>query len=226
MSYAFTVANTGNVKLRGLQLSVPVLGGDSSDSSISCSVSGLGSTWTAGSNLAADASLLCSGTYSFDQDAIEAGDLSPAINATATNLAAVVAAPLPAISVPLLPSLSVTVDTSTCNKPEHAGAHQHISCTCKPNLLCAMSAELWGTASWHGLCDRIAVAWLLDGVIVCSVPSEDLALSWLLFMLLQASCCHALLLCATTAVPRSATSLSLLLAGKVARQKIKRSCLT
>jgi hypothetical protein len=127
ITYDFTVANTGNVKLRGVQLLVPALAGNSSDSSISCTADGAGSAWTVGSIIAAGSSLSCAGSFSFDQDAIEAGDRSPAVTATAANLAAAVSQPLPAINVPSTPSLSVTVDTTSCTKPDNAGEHQHSS---------------------------------------------------------------------------------------------------
>jgi hypothetical protein len=117
------VSNTGNVKLRGLLLHVPQLAGDSNESSITCTTTGAGSSWAPGSDLAAGGSLSCSGTFSFSQDAIEAGDLSPAVTTTAANLAAAVTQPLPAISVPNSPSLSVAVDTASCIKPDDAGAH-------------------------------------------------------------------------------------------------------
>jgi hypothetical protein len=120
VAYTFAVINTGNVKLRGLQLLVPALAGNSSDSSISCIHINGGASWT-GSDLAAGSRLSCAGSFSFDQDAIEAGDRSPAVTATATNLAAAVSQPLPAISVPNTPSLSVIVDTASCVTPTNAG---------------------------------------------------------------------------------------------------------
>jgi hypothetical protein len=116
------VTNTGNVKLRGLQLFVPPLAKDSSDNSIICTISSTGSAWTAGSILAANSSLSCSGSFSFSQDAIEVGHISPVVTVAGVNLAAAVSMPLPTISVPNTPSLSVSVDTSSCVKPENAGA--------------------------------------------------------------------------------------------------------
>jgi hypothetical protein len=121
LSYGFAVTNTGNVKLRGLQLLVPLLAGDSSDNSITCVTSSTGSAWTPGSNFAANSSLSCSGSFSFSQDAIEAGGISPALTAAAANLAAAVTVALPAIAVVNAPSLSVSVDTSSCAKPDNAG---------------------------------------------------------------------------------------------------------
>jgi hypothetical protein len=114
VAYTFTLINSGNVKLRGLQVVVPVLSGNSSDGSITCSDSTTGNSWTAGSNLAANSSLSCSGSFSFSQDAIEAGHISPDVTAAAANLAAAVTVALPIITVPSLPELLVTVDTSGC----------------------------------------------------------------------------------------------------------------
>eukprot|EP00883_Tetradesmus_obliquus_P004983 jgi/Sobl393_1/1538/SZX64938.1 len=112
VTYSFKVYNSGNVKLRSLQLLAPALAGNSNDSSISCSYAD-SSSWTAASDLAAGASLSCSGSFSFNQDAIEAGDLSPLVTATADNLAAAVIEPLPAIAVPNTPSLRQLLLTLT-----------------------------------------------------------------------------------------------------------------
>lgn len=139
--YAFAVTNSGNVRLRGLQLLVPALAGSSNDSSISCTY-GDSSSWTAGSDLAAGAILSCRGSFSFNQDAIDAGDLSPAVTATAANLAAAVTEPLPAIAVTNTPSLEVTVDTSSCTKPNDAGAHQQSNATYAAASACVMAVQL------------------------------------------------------------------------------------
>jgi hypothetical protein len=121
VAYTFSLVNSGNVKLRGLQAVVPALSGNSSDGSITCIDSTSGNSWTAGSDLAADSSLSCSGSFSFSQDAIEAGDISPAVAATAANLAASVTVDLPVIAVPSTPELLVTLDTSGCTLPQYAG---------------------------------------------------------------------------------------------------------
>jgi hypothetical protein len=149
LSYAFTVTNTGNVKLHGLQLLVPALAGNSSASSISCIYTTDGATWT-GPDLAAGSSLSCAGSFSFNQDAIEASDRSPAVTATATNLAAAVSQPLPAISVPNTPSLLVTVDTTSCTVPQIAGGPhpslgvflQQLQISEQPTLLTRHTPEL------------------------------------------------------------------------------------
>ncbi|KAF6258162.1 hypothetical protein COO60DRAFT_1639414, partial [Scenedesmus sp. NREL 46B-D3] len=109
LSYAFSLTNTGNVKLRGLQLLVPALDGNSSESTIICSYATDSGRWAPGSDLVPGSSLSCSGSFSFDQDAIEAGDLSPAVVATVANLATgPVTEPLPTISLPLMCLVMVT----------------------------------------------------------------------------------------------------------------------
>jgi hypothetical protein len=122
VAYNFMLFNTGNVELRGLQVVVPVLSGNSSDGSITCVDPTTGDSWPAASDLAANSSLSCGGSFSFSQDAIEAGDLSPEVSAAAANLAAPVSVALPVITVPSLPELLVTVDTSGCTLPQLAGA--------------------------------------------------------------------------------------------------------
>jgi hypothetical protein len=121
VTYTFTLINSGNVKLRGLQVVVPTLSGNSSDGSITCVDTTTGNSWTAASDLAANSSLSCSGSFSFSQDAIEAGHISPDVSAAAANLAAAVIVALPTITVPSLPELLVTVDTSGCTLPQFAG---------------------------------------------------------------------------------------------------------
>jgi hypothetical protein len=111
-------------------LLAPLFAGNSSDSTVTCMHSSNNSPWV-GSDLAAGDSLSCSGSFSFSQDAIEAGDLSPAVTATAANLAAAVTQPLPAISVPNSPSLSVAIDTPTCVPPTDAGMLCRLYFYCK-----------------------------------------------------------------------------------------------
>jgi hypothetical protein len=140
VSYAFDIVNNGNVKLRGVQLLVPALAGSSNDSSLVCAYAD-STIWTHGSDLAAGGSLSCSGAFSFSQDSIEAGDLSPAVTATAANLAAAVTQPLPAISVPNSPSLSITVDTSSCTRPESAGGCMLLA-SCFQERACLLLLQL------------------------------------------------------------------------------------
>lgn len=127
------MTNTGNVKLRGLQLLVPALAGDNNSDTIRCNYANGGDFWIV-PDLAAAASLSCSGSFNVDQGAIEAGDLSPAVIATAANLAAgPVTASLPAISVPNTPSLSVSVDAARCVPPTQAGMGRDMQARCLNN---------------------------------------------------------------------------------------------
>lgn len=117
--YSVTLINTGNVKLRGLQLVVPALSGSSTTGTVPCTdASG---AWLTAPDLSPGGILVCNGSYSFSQPAIEQGSLYPTATATATNLLGAATADLPAISVPNVPSLSVNVDTSGCSKPSMAG---------------------------------------------------------------------------------------------------------
>jgi hypothetical protein len=123
LAYAFTIFNTGNVKLHSVQLSAPALAGNSNDSSISCTYAD-STAWLHGSDLAANSSLSCSGSFSFSQDAIEAGHISPDVSAAAANLAAAVSVAMPAIAVLNTPSLTVAVDTTSCSRPANAGGNR------------------------------------------------------------------------------------------------------
>jgi hypothetical protein len=124
LTYTFAVANTGNVKLRGLQLLVPAFAGNSSDDSIVCTYAATPNVWTAGSDLAANSSMSCSGSFSFSQDAIEAGHISPDVSAAAANRAATVTSPLRSIAVPNNPTLAVTIDANSCQAPNNAGTYR------------------------------------------------------------------------------------------------------
>lgn len=119
ITYTVNVVNKGNVNIRGMQLAVTELSSSTSNGIITC-VDASNVPW-ATADLSAGGSLTCTGKYVLDQDAIEHGDLHPSINVTASNLAKSVTASLPAIIVPNLPSLSVSVDASTCTKPQNAG---------------------------------------------------------------------------------------------------------
>jgi hypothetical protein len=134
LSYAFTIYNAGNVQLRSVQLSVPALAGDSNDSSIACTYAD-STSWLHSSDLAANSSLSCSGSFSFSQDAIEAGHISPDVSAAAANLAAPVTVALPAIAVPNTPSLTVAIDTTGCTKPVNAGRNRLLSMV--PDATCS-----------------------------------------------------------------------------------------
>ena len=80
-----------------------------------------GGSWPADSDLAAAEQLTCRGSFTFDQAALEAGDVVPTAAATAgTNVHE--DQTLPTISVLNLPSLAVSVDTGFCIKPSKAGA--------------------------------------------------------------------------------------------------------
>lgn len=134
VSYTFSVANTGNTKLRGVQLAVPLLAGSTTDS-IVCVYGGTGATWSDAPHLPAAGRLECIGSYTFDQDAIERGSFTPNVQVAADNLETVITADLPAINVANTPSLSMDVDTNSCSKPQTAGNHpKHIRQVCDVNM--------------------------------------------------------------------------------------------
>lgn len=120
VSYSTTVHNTGNVKLRTVQLAVPELSGSTSHGSIVCVDASTNGPWAAYPDLPAGGMLVCTGTYVPDQDAVESGDLHANAVLTATNLNDLTTT-LPPVTVPNVPGLSVVVDTATCEKPTFAG---------------------------------------------------------------------------------------------------------
>ena len=112
--------NRGYVRLHALQLTIPQLQGNTSSGSMTC-VTGNGGSWPADSDLAAAEQLTCNGSFTFDQAALEAGDVVPKAAATAgTNVQA--EQTLPTIEVLNQRSLAVSVDSGSCTKPSTAGA--------------------------------------------------------------------------------------------------------
>lgn len=120
-AYSVLVRNSGNVPLRDLLLVVDALSGHSTNGSIACALLPDATSWAPGSDLAAQAELNCTGSYTFDQAAIEAGDIHPVMVATAANLAAPVQAQLPSIGVTATANMSVAIAAS-CLLPHRAGA--------------------------------------------------------------------------------------------------------
>lgn len=118
ISYTLTLANSGNVKLRALQVVVPELGGNSSLNTITCLMKS--AAWPANGDLEVGQQLVCSSSFAFTQVTVEAGDITAMGVVTASNLVQRTVA-LPAILVANRPSLTVTVDPSSCVVPSRAG---------------------------------------------------------------------------------------------------------
>lgn len=121
VTYTITVVNSGNVKLRSMQLALPTLSGSTSNGTMTCMEANSSSPWADFPHLPAAGSLACSGSYIFDQDAIERGSLRPMVIATAANLAQAVSVELPEVGIDNAPSFLVKIDTPTCRPPAIAG---------------------------------------------------------------------------------------------------------
>jgi uncharacterized repeat protein (TIGR01451 family) len=121
VTYSWTLKNNGNVKLRALQLG----GADLLTTNILCTDSVTGTDWTHGSDLIVGDQLNCTGTYMYDQANIELGDSLHTTQATAANVKPTVQftdiVQLAAVTVPNLPSMTVTIVTSTCTMPAIEG---------------------------------------------------------------------------------------------------------
>lgn len=117
MVYSWTLENNGNVKLRALQLG----GTDLASSNIQCIDGAAGTPWALGGDLVVGGNLNCTGTYTYDQANIELGDSQHSTGATAANVKPTTqftdTIQLAAVTVPNLPSMTVTILTSTCSMP-------------------------------------------------------------------------------------------------------------
>jgi hypothetical protein len=115
--YSWTIRNNGNVKLRALQLG----GADLLSANIQCIDSVTGTAWVPASDLIVGDQLNCTGTYTYDQINIELGDSLHTTQATAANVKPTTQftdiITLAAVTVPNLPSMTVTIVTSTCSMP-------------------------------------------------------------------------------------------------------------
>lgn len=98
--------NTGNVHLRGLNISVSVV------KNLNCSAAGAEAII-----LPAGKQLLCAGTMFYDQDALEAGPKKLTAIATALNLDSSVTSGPVTVGVEASPSLQLDVDANNCTKP-------------------------------------------------------------------------------------------------------------
>lgn len=98
--------------------------------------------WSADGDLEVGQQLVCSGSLMFDQDTMEAGDFNPEAFVIAENLVLPPAA-LPFITVVNRPSLTVTVDPTTCMAPSRAGMRAGFSLGCAsiPSLLVLVSQQ-------------------------------------------------------------------------------------
>lgn len=121
ISYTINLANSGNVKLRAVEVLVSQPAGNSSAGSITCVDASTNTSWPAGSDLPVGGILNCTGSYTFTQDAIEVGDVHPVATVTAANVTVPFTVSLPSISVPNTPSISVILHTASCIKPTQAG---------------------------------------------------------------------------------------------------------
>jgi hypothetical protein len=105
-----TATNAGNVHLRGIALDVP--GFDA----LTCSNSTDDVTLPA--DLLVGSSLVCSGAFSFDQDALEAGSRNFSAAGSASNLGGAGAASnVVEVVVAASPQLQVDVDALNCTRP-------------------------------------------------------------------------------------------------------------
>jgi hypothetical protein len=100
-----TASNNGNIHLRNITLSMPDLG------DLTCS-SPLGSDLLVGG-----ASLECSGSFAFSQDALEAGSRNFTAGGAAANLGGPAASDTVEVVVAASPGLQLDVDALNCTKP-------------------------------------------------------------------------------------------------------------
>lgn len=118
VSFSLTLNNSGNVKLRSLQVkNADVLLGARS-APFTCTVDS--DTWSTGGNLTVGQQLTCNSSFEVDQATVEIGELSPSVLITADNMAQQPVT-LSTITFVNTPSLDVTVDPNSCATPRKAG---------------------------------------------------------------------------------------------------------
>lgn len=118
LSYSLTLLNSGNVKLRALDVGIAGSLANASIGAMTCTVGS--EAWLSDGDLTVGQQLVCSTSFTLSQETVEAGGLSPvavvkAINMTQTDL------DLPSFTVINRPSLSATVDSASCSVPNKAG---------------------------------------------------------------------------------------------------------
>jgi hypothetical protein len=105
-----TASNGGNTHLRGVTITVPGLG------MLTCSSSA--GAVTLPSDLLVGTEMTCSGSFAFDQDALEAGSRNFSAAGSGSNLGGAGAASnVVAVVVAASPQLQVDVDALNCTRP-------------------------------------------------------------------------------------------------------------
>jgi hypothetical protein len=110
VTYSFTVRNDGNTKLQALQLQAPAV----ALTAISCGDASLPV------DLAVGASLSCSARHEVTQPELEAGIVDFTVIFSSANGLADASIALATVTTTASVSMSATVDTTVCTKPDKA----------------------------------------------------------------------------------------------------------
>lgn len=118
VSLTLTLVNDGNVKLQAVVLEIVESFTHASLGTTTCVVDS--APWSTGDDLAVDQQLVCSSSFTLDQETLETGGVSPIVIVSASHLAQLTM-DLPPITFINTPSLAVTVDVASCSAPSRAG---------------------------------------------------------------------------------------------------------
>lgn len=124
VTYSFTLVNTGNVKLRGLQMEVDQVYNSALLTSLLCVDTNSTEPWLTGGNLTVGQEVRCNTSYIFDQNSIESGDVTAALVSQAANLPSTTTK-FDKVLVPNTPAATLLVDAAECTSPNKAGQCIH-----------------------------------------------------------------------------------------------------
>lgn len=129
VSLSVTASNPGNVHLRNVTLDVPGLG------PLSCVNGADGITPVAlPADVLVDSHVVCTGSFEFSQDVLEAGDKTFTASGTAADLADAATSSAVMITVASSPALAVDVDAPNCTKPSRMRKSMTCMHPCGPFL--------------------------------------------------------------------------------------------
>lgn len=126
MVHTVTISNTGNSRLRGVDIATTPSRASTAGSALSAYTCTGGGAASLPTTLEVASTMTCTATYTFeDVTDIEAGDISFSSTVSATDMTPAVAAtpnsvPLTVVSQP---SVQLVLNATTCDAPDTAGKH-------------------------------------------------------------------------------------------------------
>lgn len=161
VTYSFTLVNTGNVKLRGLQMAINHVYNSALLTSLLCVDTNSTEPWLTGGNLTVGQEVRCNTSYTFDQNSVESGDVTAALAYQAANLPPTTTS-FDKILVPNTPAATLLVDAAECTPPNKAGQciYHWWMCSMQTYMLCTCVSPVLPVRSVCTNVRHLSTQWL------------------------------------------------------------------